>query len=153
MQKFFCILILISFYSCTKKSSPEGALRSFIQYRFDKSQSRDELIDMTTGALQEKISTMGEEDLEKFLDVKDLKRRKLTVLIKNCEVESCFLTYVLRYSQGKENPMEFGVEVKKIAKVEKIEKSWKLAEISNVKTYIDSKKSLDVSAQGESKAP
>ena len=96
---------------------------------------------------------MEEEDFKKFLDVKDLKSRKLTVLVKNCEEASCFLTYVLRYSQGKENPKEFGVEVKKIAKIEKVEKSWKLAEISNLKTYIDSKKSLDVSDKGEVQAP
>lgn len=153
MFKFICILALLTSFSCTKKSTPEGALKSFIEYRFDSSQSRDDLLDMTSGLLNENISAMNDEDLKKFLNVKDLKRRRLTVLVKSCEPTSCFLTYVLRYSQGSEKPKEFGVEVKKIAKIVKLGETWKISEISNIKTYIDSKKSLDISAEGEAKRP
>jgi len=99
---------------------------------------------MTTGPIHEKISEMSEEDLEKFLDVKDLKKRKLKVLIKNCEEEICYLTYVLKYVQGADIPKDFTVEVKKIAQINKVDKKWLLADVSNVKTFIEAKKELKI---------
>jgi len=153
MNKIFAIFLVIAFASCTKKSTPEKVLNDFVNYRFNTSQSKDELLEMTTGELYERINSMEGKDLEEFLNVKDLKKRKLKVLLKNCEENECFLTYVLRYGQGAANPKDFGIEVKKIAKVEREGQTWKVAEVSNVKTYIEAKKELGVSSEGESTAP
>jgi hypothetical protein len=150
---FGTLIICGLIFGCTKKSTPEKTLKDFISYRFKDSQSRDSLVEMTTNPLRERISALEGKELEDFLNVKDLKRKKLKVLVKNCEGSTCFLTYVLGYGQGKSNPKEFGIEVKKIAKIEQIDKVWKISEVSNVKTYIEAKSELGVSSDGESTAP
>jgi hypothetical protein len=130
--------------SCNKESTPESALEDFINYRFESGQSKEDILEMTTGPLYEKLNSLTEEELQKFTDVKDLSKRRLKVLIKNCEEDTCYLTYVLRYVKGNETPRDYSVEVKKIAQVNKVEEKWLLSDVSNVKTYIESKKELKI---------
>lgn len=153
MKNLFVIFALLAFYSCTKKSTPEKTLQNYVDYRFTSSQEKDDLLDMTTGKLYERISDMDEEELKSFLTGKSLNKRKLKVLLKNCQEAQCFLTYILTYTQGAGNPKDFGIEVKKIAQLDKVGESWLLSDVSNVKTYIEAKKDLEVSAEGESEAP
>ena len=143
-MKFLSLALILLFAGCNKESTPESALEDFINYRFENGQSREDILEMTTGVLNEKLSAMSEEDLNKFTDVKNLSKRRLKVLIKNCEEDTCYLTYVLRYVQGKEAPRDYSVEVKKIAQVNKVEEKWLLSDVSNVKTYIESKKELKI---------
>jgi len=152
-QKTIILLFLLFLGACTKKSTPENALADFINYRFTGGQEKGDLLEMTEGPLKEKIESLEEKALASFLNAKELKKRKLKVLIKSCEEERCYLTYVLNYSQGTESPKEFGVEVKKIAQLERFDKTWKITDVSNVKTYIEGRKDLKVSAEGESEAP
>lgn len=143
-MKQLTLVLLLLLVGCIKESTPESALEDFINYRFQSGQSKEDILEMTTGPLLDKLNEMSDEDLEKYIDVKDLKKRKLKVLIKNCEEETCYLTYVLRYVKGKESPKDFSVEVKKIAQVNKVKDKWLLADVSNVKTYIEAKKELKV---------
>lgn len=144
----YLLLVLGLAFGCTKKSTPEKTLKDYIDYRFSSGQDKDDLLDMTTGALQEKISDMGEEELKKFLEIDKLKKKRLKILLKNCQETECSLTYMLSYSQGDSKPKDFGIEVKKIAQLMKIENSWKISDVSNVKTYIEAKKNLDISSEG-----
>ncbi len=146
-MKYLSLALLLLVVGCTKESTPETALEDFINYRFQSSQSKEDILEMTTGPLYDKLNDMSEEDLEKFIDVKDLKKRRLKVLIKNCEADTCYLTYVLRYVKGAENPKDYSVEVKKIAQVNKVEEKWLLADVSNVKTYIEAKKELKIEGE------
>lgn len=143
-MKILSVFLLLFMISCNKESTPESALEDFINYRFESGQSKEDILEMTTGPLYEKLSSLTEEELQKFTDVKDLSKRKLKVLIKNCEEDTCYLTYVLRYVKGNETPRDYSVEVKKIAQVNKVEEKWLLSDVSNVKTYIESKKELKI---------
>jgi hypothetical protein len=153
MKNLLFVLIFLLPFSCTKKSTPEKTLQEYVDYRFKSSQERDDLLEMTTGSLKERISDMEEEELKKFLTSGTLEKRKLKILLKNCEDTKCFLTYILTYNQGAGNPKDFGIEVKKIAQLDKVGESWKLSDVSSVKTYIEAKKDLEVSAEGETVAP
>ena len=153
MKYLLFVLLFVLSFSCTKKSTPEKTLQDYVDYRFQSSQERDDLLEMTTGSLYERISDMEEEELKKFLTGGMLKKRRLKILLKNCQDTQCFLTYILTYSQGAGNPKDFGVEVKKIAQINKVGESWKISDVSNVKTYIEAKKDLEVSAEGEAQAP
>lgn len=146
ITNFIAVLLLI-FLGCTKKSTPEFALQEFISYRFEGNQSKDDIVEMTTGKIYDQIAALEGKELEDFLDTKDLRKKKVKVLRKSCEAEKCFLTYIIGYSQGKEEPHDFAVEVKKIAELVQVGEIWKLADISNVKTYIEGRKNLDVSNQ------
>ena len=148
MIKYIFVFLLVFSASCTKKSTPETALNDFINYRFKSSQSKEDLLEMAANPLREKLESIEGEDLEKFLNTSAIHKRKLKVLLKNCEETKCFITYVLRYEQGKDDPKDFGVEVKKIAQVIKEGEAWKVSDINNVKTYVEAKGNLDVSAEG-----
>jgi len=144
-ELYFALLFL--FIGCSKDSTPELVLKEFIQYRFESGQSKKDILEMTTGQIHQKISKMSEEDLKNFINVKDLKKRRLKILVKNCEEEICYLTYVLRYVQGSEIPKDFTIEVKKIAQINKVDKKWLLSEVSNIKTYIEAKKELKIEGE------
>ncbi len=153
-KNLFLFMVICSvFIGCTKKSTPEKTLRDYVEYRFSSGQDRDDLLEMTTGALYDRLAEMEEKDLESFLEVDKLKKKRLKVLLKNCQPQECSLTYILSYSQGEGQPKDFGIEVKKIAQLIKIENSWKISDVSNVKTYIEAQKNLDVSAEGDSESP
>ena len=143
-MKILSVFLLLFMISCNKESTPESALEDFINYRFESGQSKEDILEMTTGPLYEKLNSLTEEELQKFTDVKDLSKRRLKVLIKNCEEDTCYLTYILRYVKGNETPRDYSVEVKKIAQVNKVEEKWLLSDVSNVKTYIESKKELKI---------
>lgn len=154
MKNLLLVFLLSTFFAaCTKKSTPEKTLQNYVDYRFTKSQEKEDLLEMTTGSLYDRISEMEEEELKNFLSGEALKKRRLKILLKNCQDTKCFLTYILTYTQGAGNPKDFGVEVKKIAQLDKIGESWKISDVSNVKTYIEAKKDLEVSAEGETQAP
>ena len=116
-MKILSVFLLLFMISCNKESTPESALEDFINYRFESGQSKEDILEMTTGPLYEKLNSLTEEELQKLTDVKDLSKRRLKVLIKNCEEDTCYLTYVLRYVKGNETPRDYSVEVKKIAQV------------------------------------
>lgn len=147
------IITFIFFTSCTQKVGPEKTLNEFINYRFEKSQNKSDLLKMTTGTLKERIEQFSDSELSKFLDSKKLIKKKVKVLNKSCENEVCHLTYIVGYLQESKSSKDssFKVEVKKIAKLEKADNKWKLADVSNIKTYIESNKQLKVESEESSK--
>jgi hypothetical protein len=130
------------FASCTKRQSAEDVLSTFIKYRFNKNQSREVLLEKTTGSLFEKISEMDEETLARFIYNDDLKLRKYKVTLSRCSDETCFITYTLAYDQGDQKGRTFETEIKKIAEIKREDGLWKISDVSNVKTYIDSKRPI-----------
>lgn len=153
MFKYFFMVMALFVFSCTKKSTPEGVLQDFVSYRFKDNQSMENLFEMTASPLQDRLKDLKEDELKNFLDSTNLKKKKLKVLLKNCEGEKCFITYVIGYDQGKTTDNDFGVEVKKIAQVIKSGEEWKIADVNNVKTYIEDKKGLEISDQGPTEKP
>ena len=138
---YFFTLSLVFLVSCNKESSPEGALEDLVSSRFSGS-SRSKLLKLVTGKLKAQIEGMSEENIKKFLEKDGLVRKKMKITLKNCEANKCFITYILRYNDVRPQGSRFDVEVKKIAEVELIEKKWFVSDISNLKTYIDSKKEI-----------
>lgn len=153
MLKYLPIIFLLLATACTKKTTPEGVLQDFVSYRFKDGQNMEKLYELTASPLQDRLRDLKDEDLKNFLDSTNLKKRKLKVLLKNCEGEKCFITYVVGYKQSKAEQTNFGVEVKKIAQIVRTGESWKIADVNNVKTYIEDKKGLEVSDKGPVEKP
>ncbi|MBT7611423.1 MAG: hypothetical protein HN576_16805 [Bacteriovoracaceae bacterium] len=145
MRYILVLLLLLS--SCTKKESAEDVLSDFIKYRFNKNQSREMLLERTTGALFQKIREMDEETLTQFVYNDDLKLRKYKVNLSRCSDETCFITYTLAYDQSDEKGRAYETVIKKIAEVQKEDEMWKISDVSNVKTYIDSKRPINTGNQ------
>ena len=144
-MKFIIIFLALLSFSCTKKESAEDVLSGFIKYRFKSSQTKNELLTRTTGGLHQKISNMDEETFEKFSTNKNRKMRKYRVDLARCSNETCFITYTLSYDEGDQKGRKYETEIKKIAELQLEEGFWKIADVSNIKTYIDSKRPLSTS--------
>lgn len=140
-MKYVLSLILLILFSCNKDSTPEQALEDLVSSRF-KASSRDDVLKLTSGNLKNQILSMDDSSLKLFLDSEGLKKRKLDIVHKSCEANKCFIKYILKYDDKRSEDLDFNLEVKKIAELIKEESSWYVTDISNVKTYINSKKEL-----------
>ena len=141
---FAILCTLLIFSSCTKKSTSDDVLKGYVKYRFSSSQNKDALLEKTTGNLNERISKMTEEEFKDFISMEKYKMRKFVINLKRCSDDQCFITYTLSYDQYLDGQRKYENEVKKIADIRKLEDSWKIADVSNVKTYIDSKEELKI---------
>ncbi len=143
--KFFVTLsFLLLFASCTKKTNSEDVLKGYIKYRFSPAQSKDVLLEKTTGSLNERITSMTDDEFKDFVSMEKFKMRKFVINLKRCSDDQCFITYTLSYDQYQDGERKYENEVKKIAEIRKVEEIWKIADVSNVKTYIDSKEELKI---------
>ena len=138
---FITLAILIS--SCSKDQSPKGALKSFIKLRFQSGTSRGELLDRSTGQLYSTIEDLNQDDLDKFLDLKNFKLKNFKVLSRRCTEVKCVINYLISYSETKSQTTVV-TEVKKSAILVREEDSWKLSDVTNIKTYHDSQTPLQV---------
>jgi hypothetical protein len=141
MKSLIFILLLLA--SCTKKQSAENVLSAFIKYRFKPFQERPMLKAMTTGALNQKINDMDEETFKIFTSTKEFKIRKYKVILSKCSKDSCFLTYTLSYDESDVRGRKYETEIKKIAELQKIDERWKIADVTNIKTFIDAKRPIN----------
>lgn len=136
---FASILLAIS---CTKKLGPEETLREFIDYRFTSNQSAEKIMSFLDGDILEETQEMKDEELKQFLETEKFKKNSFRVVHSNCNADKCFLTYVLKYVETKEEEKS-ETEVKKIAELRKVdENTWKIFDITNVKTYIENKETI-----------
>jgi hypothetical protein len=142
VYSILCVLLIS--VSCTKKSSSEDVLKGYVKYRFSPAQSKDVLLEKTTGTLKDRISTMTEDEFKSFVSMGKFKMRKFVINLKRCSDDQCFITYTLSYDQYQDGQRKYENEVKKIAEIRKQEDGWKIADVSNVKTYIDSKEELKI---------
>jgi len=147
--KSFILFIFcgVTFISCNSQKGPDETLRNFVNYRFSSSQDKEKTLSYTTGSLNEELAKMSDEDYNTFADINDYKKRKLKINLKKCAEDQCFITYTLSFYKKDAKEKTASVEVKKIAELSKTEDGWKIADVNNVKTYIESKKVIDVSSQ------
>ncbi len=134
------ILFVLLLASCSSKKGPEQVLADYVQYRFSQHQNKHEILQKTTGALQEQLKSQSDEEFVKFGEkIKDFKKRKLKIHLKKCIEERCYLTYTVFYDIVRDGGKEFSIEVKKIATIDWNEDGWKISDVSNIKTFINSK--------------
>ena len=153
---FLLFTIAALFISCSKDLGPEETLREFINYRFNTGQSKSKVLSYLEETIKEETEQflfineqeLTAEEVEKknkeielFLNPEGYKKRDFKILHKNCNETRCFITYSLAYTQGgSEN--DSLTEVKKIAEIKVFDKEWKIVDITNVKTYIEGKKTI-----------
>ena len=129
--------------SCSKKDSPEQILTSFVNYRFSQGQTRERLLEMTSGELHQSISAMSDEAFEVFSKL-PIKKRRFKIIKTRCLEGKCSISYFIKYETFKGEEKTSTVETKKIAVVKNIEGMWKIANVSNIKEFHDSTQSVDI---------
>lgn len=131
---------LLSFVSCSRSDDPESVLREYIDYRLSKNQKKDVLLSYTTDEMYEQTNAYTDEDFKEFeKQISNYHKKYVDVKHASCDELSCNLTYVIVYEIfDTTKAKKFDVEVKKIAEMINTDKGWKVANINNVKTFIDS---------------
>lgn len=144
------IFLLFSlFNACSdSNSTPELALERFIKYRFSNSQDRRELLSQLVPPLYDQISQLDDAEFSKFSTLGGERLKKLSLKSKNCRShgQECSIQYVLVYDTYDANKASFETETKKLAVLKRENNEWKVSSISNVKTYHESKKPVEIEA-------
>lgn len=139
------IVLALLFTSCFDKTdTPESALIDYVSKVSSSKQSKEFFLNRTTGNLQAQFENMSDEQFEQFTKFPNVSIPKLKILFKRCEESKCILTYTVRYHHNEKNKSVAYTEVKKTAELVKVEDSWKIAEVNNIKTFIDSKKEVEI---------
>ena len=117
-MKYFLILFYIfSISSCNQNDGPEISLRKYVNYRFGKNQTKDGVLEKSTGKMFDYVSTLEGNDLDSFMQKGRVEKRKFKVKLKKCSESTCFITYIVGYNHLTEGQKTFEVEVKKIAEL------------------------------------
>lgn len=133
----FSLIVLLAF-SCTKDMSPEESLRSYIDYSVSAKSTRDGFIQRSTGQMKERLEAMLDEEFNEFAkEMAHVQKKRVRFNHTSCQESRCFITYTLSYDGQSDGVSVYGVEVRKIAELMQEGEAWKLANISNVKSYYE----------------
>jgi len=133
--RFFLVILLFLAACVGDPTTPEIALKDFVEARIGKIASREFVTERVTGAMKVNLEGMSEEDFNKFADLRHARKESFKIISKSCQDKKCFLTYTISFSTKQDDKQIFTSEVKKIAELQWIEGKWYIADVSNLKTY------------------
>lgn len=142
MKLLIAFLLCVSASSCNQNDGPENSLKKYVNYRFGANQTKEGILERTTGKMNEYVATLENNELDDFLQTGRVQKKNFRVKLKKCTEEICFITYTVGYNHLTEGKKTFEVEVKKIAELRFIDNTWKIYDVNNVKTYMDSKEEI-----------
>jgi hypothetical protein len=116
-------------------SSPEAALKNFVEARMGNVVTRDYVLERTTGSMKQSLENISDEEFTKFADLRNVEKNSFKIISKSCQEKKCFLTYSVSYLTKDKDASKYTSEVKKIAEVLLEDGKWLIAEVSNIKTY------------------
>ena len=143
MLKALLLISTLAMFACTKKLGPDESLRDFVGKSIRGEFSRDSLLESTTGNLNAELANLDEEEMNKYLRMEGASHESFRINLKNCEGNTCFLTYTLKYEQSKDGQKTFDVELKKMAELRKVEEKWLLADVTDIKTYYEAEQPIE----------
>ncbi|OFZ14165.1 MAG: hypothetical protein A2X86_04755 [Bdellovibrionales bacterium GWA2_49_15] len=140
MIKFFFFVILLLQISCTKSErTAKDTLIEFVNFRFSNSQSIDRLRPYLAEDLFKKISELPANEIDKFFGINKRKLMKLKINSENCTDDTCLLTYLIQYEDKLESKDRVQVYTKKTAQMRRIDSSWLIIDVDEIKTFLDFK--------------
>ena len=128
-------------------------LNEYIGYRFSKNQSKEKLLERTTGELYRDLNGLSEEALNALVDSERYRRGSLKINLKKCSQTRCHITYTLKILKREAGQRDFEIEVKKIARLDREGEAWKISRISELKSHIGTEKPINVEVPGETRNP
>lgn len=151
------MVAVFSLSSCNKDLSPEDSLRSYIDYSVSSNSTREGFIERSTGSMKERLEAMEDEEFNEFAkEMEHVQKKRVRFNHTSCQDNKCFITYTLSYDGQADGVSVYGIEVRKIAELIQEEEEWKLANISNVKSYYEASSEItdeDFSKQNQGLSP
>lgn len=134
MKLILALLFLVT--GCLEdSSSPEAALKNFVEARIGNVVTREYVLERTTGTMKQSLENISDEEFAKFADLRNVEKNSFKIISKSCQEKKCFLTYSVSYLTKEQDASKYTSEVKKIAEVLLEDGKWLIAEVSNIKTY------------------
>lgn len=144
MKMFWSLTLIFILIGCTKGAkSPDGLIKMFAKDVATKKLDMDYFEKYTTGDMLAAIQDLGLEDFEKKTRMVNVTGVKVKILNKNCEGQKCIITYNVKYDTKNKKEGTFGSEVKKVAELEQDQEYWKLAKVTNLKTFHESNEAIN----------
>lgn len=141
MKMTLILLLVVNTFvlvSCKQDLGPEDSLRSYIDYSVSSKSSREGFIERSTGTMKARLEIMENAEFDEFAkEMAHVEKKRVKFNHTSCQDNKCFITYTLSYDGQSEGVSVYEVEVRKIAELVKEEETWKLANISNVKSYYE----------------
>ncbi len=132
----FMLAVLFLLTGCLEdSSSPEAALKNFIESRLGNVVTRDYVLERVTGKMKQSLENITDEEFTKFADLRNVEKNSFKIISKSCQEKKCFLTYSISYLTKADNKSAYSSEVKKIAEILMEDGKWLIADVSNIKTY------------------
>lgn len=157
MKLSLLMAAVVSLTSCNKDLSPEDSLRSYIDYSVSSNSTREGFIERSTGSMKERLEAMEDEEFNEFAkEMEHVQKKRVRFNHTSCQDNKCFITYTLSYDGQADGVSVYGIEVRKIAELIQEEEEWKLANISNVKSYYEASSEItdeDFSKQNQGLSP
>ena len=139
MIKIILILTLTTLFGCTQGDKPNQVLESYINYRFKGTKvSKEKLLEALTGTLAERVNAMSDSQINSEIFVGKYKLRKFKVLNSKCMQDKCFSTYTIKYDTYTQGKRIVSSVIKEVAELIRVSGKWKIADVSNIKTYHES---------------
>lgn len=137
-MRFFLLTLFLLAACVSDPTTPEIALKDFIEARMGKIASREYIAGRVTGAMKLSLEGMTETDFNKFADLRHARKESFKIISKSCQEKKCYLTYTISFSTKQNDKQIFTSEVKKIAELQWVEGKWLISDVSNLKTYHES---------------
>lgn len=137
-MRFFLLTLFLLAACVSDPTTPEIALKDFIEARMGKIASREFIAGRVTGAMKLSLEGMTEADFNKFADLRHARKESFKIISKSCQEKKCYLTYTISFSTKQDDKQIFTSEVKKIAELQWVEGKWLISDVSNLKTYHES---------------
>ncbi|MCT4642373.1 MAG: DUF4878 domain-containing protein [Bacteriovoracaceae bacterium] len=144
MKILYFLLSFALLSSCFNNNDTAlGALKNYVNKIAKGNLSKDDYKDMTTGSLLKSIEQLSDQDFEKLNRTQSIDLEKVKILRESCEIDSCAITYIVEYKSKAADGSSYKTSVRKIANLSKHEKSWKISQVDNIKTYHETNDALN----------
>lgn len=134
-MKFMLVALFLLAGCLEDNSSPEAALKNFVEARMGNVVTREYILERVTGTMKQSLENITDEEFAKFADLRNVEKNSFKVISKSCQEKKCFLTYSVSYLTKNKETSAYTSEVKKIAEVLMEDGKWLIADVSNIKTY------------------
>ncbi len=139
---FLFAILLLAMFSCEDRKTPEGALKSFVESRFDGVVTRSFVLERVTGKMRERLEKIPETDFSKHLGP-HIKKDSFKIESKECQDQQCLITYSVSYKTSQEDKTSFVTDVMKKAELQEVEGLWLISDVSNLKTIHEATESIN----------
>ncbi len=145
-MKYIILITMFAFLSsCQTEVGPQAAIRDYISFRFSgENISKSEVLNRLTGKFYKYVEEMDGSEFSEFRIKDRYQKRSFKILSTKCEELTCYITYNLKYDSYQNNVRTASSEIKKIAELQKDGTAWKIADINNIKTFHNSRKTIEI---------